>query len=69
MRKTKLVFTSLTLIATTLAVAGPAEAVVCARGVHHAGCVGPGGTTVVTHRAPVTTCRIINHVRICKRYW
>ncbi len=69
MRMSKFVFTSLILAAATLAFAGPAEAVVCARGVHHAGCVGPGGAAVVTHRAPVTTCRIINRVRVCKRYW
>jgi hypothetical protein len=69
MRKTTLVLTGLILAAATLAVGGPAEAVVCARGVHHAGCVGLRGTAVVMNRAPVTTCRIINHVRVCKRHW
>jgi hypothetical protein len=33
-----------------------ANAVVCARGVHRAGCVGPSGRAVVVHRAPVR-CR------------
>lgn len=68
MRKTTFVLFGLIFVAAAFGVAGPAEAIVCARGVHHAGCVGPGGA-VITHRAPVTTCRIINRVRVCKRYW
>ncbi|MGA8169995.1 MAG: hypothetical protein WB816_04050 [Methylocystis sp.] len=69
MRKTTLVVTGLILGAATFIAAEPAEAIVCARGAHHAGCVGPRGATVVTHRAPVTTCRFINRVRVCKRHW
>jgi hypothetical protein len=49
----------------------PAEAVVCARGVVRAGCAGPNGAAVVRRpvAAPVTTCRIVNGVRVCKRHW
>ena len=35
----------------------PANAVVCARGVHRAGCVGPSGRAVVVHRRPTVRCR------------
>jgi hypothetical protein len=37
-----------------------ASAVVCARGVHRAGCVGPRGAAVV-HRG----CRWVRGVRVC----
>ncbi len=47
----------------------PAQAVVCANGVVRAGCAGPNGAVVVKKRPPATTCRWINGVRVCKRYW
>ena len=45
-----------------------AEAVVCARGVHRAGCVGPRGGAVVVHRRPVMHrhCFWRRGVRICR---
>lgn len=53
------------------AVPTPAEAVVCARGVVRAGCAGPNGAVIVRRARPaaVTTCRFINGVRVCRRYW
>jgi hypothetical protein len=42
--------------AVTVATVSPAEAVVCARGVYRAGCVGPRGAVVAPrryHRRPV----------------
>jgi hypothetical protein len=48
-----------------------AQAAVCAKGVYRAGCAGPNGAVAV--RKPVatttTTCRWVNGVRVCKRYW
>lgn len=44
-----------------------AEAAVCARGAYRAGCAGPNGAVVA--RKPATTCRYVNGVRVCKRYW
>jgi len=44
------------LVALTAEMA-PANAVVCARGVHRAGCVGPGGRAVVVHRRAPVRCR------------
>ncbi len=51
--------TSMTLVATE------ANAVVCAAGVHRAGCVTARGTAVVTTR-PVAACRyvVVNGVRV-----
>jgi hypothetical protein len=52
--------------ATSLTVATTeANAVVCAAGVHRAGCVTAGGTAVVTTR-PVAACRyvVVNGVRV-----
>ena len=55
-----------------------ANAVVCARGVYRAGCAGPNGAVVTTHRAVVTTgravvapaaragCAWVNGVRVCR---
>jgi hypothetical protein len=53
------------------AVPTPAAAVVCANGVYRAGCAGPNGAVGVRKAAPapVTTCRVINGARVCKRYW
>lgn len=54
------------------------EAVVCARGVYRAGCAGPNGAVVTTHRPVVTTgravvapavragCAWVNGVRVCR---
>lgn len=39
-----------------------AQAVVCARGVYHAGCAGPHGAVVV-HRPAV-----VHHGVVCRRY-
>jgi hypothetical protein len=41
-----------------------ANAVVCARGVYRAGCVGPRGAVVV-HR-PVAGCAWVNGRRVCR---
>jgi hypothetical protein len=48
-----------------------AQAVVCAKGVYRAGCAGPNGAVAVRRpvATPVTTCRWVNGVRVCKRYW
>ena len=43
-----------------------AEAVVCARGVHRAGCVGPRGGAVVVHRRPAVRCFWRRGVRVCR---
>jgi hypothetical protein len=51
-----LVVAALTLAATTLVAYSPAHAVVCAKGVYRAGCVGPNGA-VVTKRAYVRPYR------------
>jgi hypothetical protein len=40
------VVAALTLAATTLVAYSPAQAVVCAKGVYRAGCVGPNGAVV-----------------------
>lgn len=69
MRKTSILIASVILISETFAVITPAEAVVCARGVVRAGCAGPNGAVVVRNPAPVTTCRIVNGVRVCKTRW
>ena len=55
-------------------VANSAEAVTCAKGVYRAGCAGPNGAVAVgPHGAaavrkpvPVTTCRMVNGVRVCR---
>jgi hypothetical protein len=44
--------------------AADANAVVCARGVYRAGCVGAGGAAVV-HR-PVAGCAWVNGRRVCR---
>jgi hypothetical protein len=58
-----------------LAVPTEANAVVCARGVVRAGCVGPNGAAVarrpvpravVVRPAPVVRCAIINGRRVCR---
>jgi hypothetical protein len=47
-----------------------ANAVVCARGVHRAGCVGPSGRAVVVHRRPAVRCRWVwVHGRRVRRCW
>jgi hypothetical protein len=69
MRKKSMFIASFILIAETFAFLSPAEAVVCAQGVVRAGCVGPNGAVVVSKPAPVTTCRIVNGVRVCKSRW
>ena len=48
-----------------------AEAAVCAKGVYRAGCAGPNGAVAVRRpvATPATTCRWVNGVRVCKRYW
>jgi hypothetical protein len=56
----KYVISSLILIATVTIFAVDANAVVCARGVYRAGCVGPNGAAVV-HR----DCRWVGGVRVC----
>jgi len=59
------------LLLTAAVIAGDiasAEAAVCARGVHRAGCVGPRGAVVV-HRRPVVVhrhCFWRRGVRICR---
>lgn len=69
MRKTSILIAGLVLVAETFAVASPAEAIVCAQGVVRAGCAVPNGAVVVRKPAPVTTCRIVNGVRVCKSRW
>lgn len=58
-----------------LAVPTEANAVVCARGVVRAGCVGPNGAVVarrpvpravVVRPAPVVRCAIVNGRRVCR---
>lgn len=58
-----------------LAVPTEANAVVCARGVVRAGCVGPSGAVVarrtvpravVVRPAPVVRCAIVNGRRVCR---
>jgi hypothetical protein len=51
---------------TSVAIPNTAEAVVCARGVYRAGCVGPHGAAVVHRRPPVAAgCRYVNGRRVC----
>ena len=50
----------LIVCATVMVYAVDANAVVCARGVYRAGCVGPHGAAVV-HRG----CRSVRGVRVC----
>jgi hypothetical protein len=54
-------FTSTMTIAAT-----NANAVVCAAGVHRAGCAGPRGAAVVVKPPPVAACRyvVVNGVRV-----
>jgi len=53
------------LFCTAMTVFGAdANAVVCARGVYRAGCVGPRGAVVV-HR-PVAGCAWVNGRRVCR---
>jgi hypothetical protein len=66
MRKTPIFIAGVILVAETLAVISPANAIVCARGVVRAGCAGPNGAVAVRKPAPVTTCRIVSGVRVCK---
>ncbi len=69
MRMTPLLVANAILFAATLTATSPAGAVVCARGVVRAGCAGPNGAVVVRKPTPVTTCRIVNGVRVCKSHW
>lgn len=49
--------------------AADANAVVCAAGVHRAGCVGPRGAVVVRHPAvvaPVRHCAWVHGARVCR---
>ncbi len=69
MRKTTLVLAFLLVVAEAFTVVSPANAIVCARGVARAGCAGPNGAVVVHKPAPVTTCRIVGGVRVCKSRW
>lgn len=69
MRKTSIFVASFILIAEAFTFVSPAEAIVCAQGVVRAGCAGPNGAVVVRKPAPVTTCRIVNGVRVCKSRW
>ncbi len=59
MRKPTLILASLVGMAAMLAAAG----------VHRAGCVGPNGAVGVRKPTPVTTCRVVNGVRVCKQRW
>jgi hypothetical protein len=45
-----------------------ANALVCARGVHRAGCVTSRGTTVSVRR-PGVTCRWVRGARVCHSRW
>jgi hypothetical protein len=55
-----------------LAGTGPANAVTCAAGVYHAGCVGPHGAVATTRSAyrpayhPGAACYWRNGVRVCR---
>jgi len=72
--KSKLFFASLglTLLPLLLA-ASSAEAVTCAKGSNHAGCVGkngavaagPNGATSV-HKTTTPACKTVNGVKVCK---
>lgn len=55
----KYVLSFLVVCATISIFAVDANAVVCARGVYRAGCVGPNGAVVVNH------CRWVRGVRVC----
>lgn len=48
--------------ASNVAIVSPAEAVVCAKGVYRAGCVGPNGAVATTRVAPR------RHGAACRRY-
>jgi len=55
----KYLLSFLVVCATMSIFAVDANAVVCARGVYRAGCVGPNGAVVVNH------CRWVRGVRVC----
>jgi hypothetical protein len=67
MRSILLVASAILAFAATMTIeTTDANAVVCARGVHRAGCAGPRGAAVV-HRTPVAAaCRwvVVNGVRV-----
>jgi len=65
MRSLLLAAIAIATFGTTMAIkTTDANAVVCAKGVYRAGCVGPNGAAVV--RKPVAACRyvIVNGVRV-----
>jgi hypothetical protein len=51
-----------TLFVTMTGSSKNAQAIVCARGVYHAGCAGPNGAAVV--RTPA----VVPHGAVCRRY-
>lgn len=60
----KILLSALIAFAALAATLPEAQAVVCARGVYRAGCVGPRGAAVV-HRPPVR-CYWRGGVRVCR---
>jgi hypothetical protein len=60
----KRIIVSLAALFVTMAWVEAANAVVCAAGVHRAGCVGARGAVVV--RRPVAHCHWVNGVRVCR---
>ncbi len=68
MKKLMLIGLGAATFAATLALEAPeANAVVCARGVYRAGCVGPRGAVGV-RRAPVCRFVFVNGVRVRRCY-
>jgi hypothetical protein len=60
MRSLLLVASALLAFAATMSFEAPdANAVVCARGVHRAGCAGPNGAVVVRRPVPAVRCTTV----------